>query len=119
MRAEVNRSARELPKWTTTKSSCARRAPSPRATQARITEKAAAPSWRGAKQCSMAAKAINTEAHLREPDAESDAAGLSFVLGQPLPAALLYRRCDPAELPFAVCTELEAAPGPIGQERAV
>jgi hypothetical protein len=24
---------------------------------------------------------------------------------------LLYRRCDPAELPFAVCTELEEAPG--------
>src|SRR5260370_34777853 len=42
-----------------------------------------------------------------------------FALGQPLSTALLYRRCDPAELPFAVCSELEEAPGPIGQERAV
>ena len=39
--------------------------------------------------------------------------------GRPLPAALLYRRCDPAELPFALCSELEEAPGLIGQERAV
>src|SRR5271166_4364689 len=42
-----------------------------------------------------------------------------FALGRPLPAAMLYRRCDPAELPFAVCSELEEAPGLIGQERAV
>ena len=39
--------------------------------------------------------------------------------GQPLPPALLYRRSDPAELPFGLCTELEEAPGLIGQERAV
>src|SRR5882724_10494875 len=39
--------------------------------------------------------------------------------GQPLPAASLYRRCDPAELPFELCSELEAAPGLIGQERAI
>jgi lon-related putative ATP-dependent protease len=41
-----------------------------------------------------------------------------FEAGRPLPAALLYRRCDPAELPFALCSELEEAPGLIGQERA-
>jgi len=42
-----------------------------------------------------------------------------FAMARPLPAALLYRRCDPAELPFALCSELEEAPGLIGQERAV
>ena len=42
-----------------------------------------------------------------------------FAIARPLPPALLYRRCDPAELPFALCSELEAAPGLIGQERAV
>jgi len=42
-----------------------------------------------------------------------------FALGQPLPAPLLYRRCDPSELPFELCSELEEAPGLIGQERAV
>src|SRR5713226_2350171 len=42
-----------------------------------------------------------------------------FALGQPLPPALLYRRCDPAELPFELCSELEEAPGLIGQDRAV
>jgi len=41
-----------------------------------------------------------------------------FVPGRPLPAELLYRRCDPAELPFALCSELEEAAGLIGQERA-
>jgi hypothetical protein len=46
-------------------------------------------------------------------------AGPAFAVGQSLAAPLLYRRCDPAELPFAVCTELEEAPGLIGQERAV
>jgi hypothetical protein len=58
---------------------------------------------------------------LREADAEAagTAAGGAFKLGQPVPVPLLYRRCDPAELPFAVCTDLEEAPGPIGQERAV
>src|SRR5207245_3993013 len=50
-------------------------------------------------------------------DPAAPAAG--FVLGQPLPPALLYRRCDPAELPFQLCSELEAAPGLIGQDRAV
>ena len=42
-----------------------------------------------------------------------------FELGHPLPPGLLYRRCDPAELPFALCSELEEAPELIGQERAV
>jgi hypothetical protein len=57
----------------------------------------------------------------RESDTATGGNGVAaaFALGQPLPAALLYRRCDPAELPFAVCSELEEAPGPIGQERAV
>ncbi len=49
----------------------------------------------------------------------SPAGDPSFGLAQPLPATLLYRRCGPEELPFAVCSELEEAPGPIGQERAV
>ncbi len=42
-----------------------------------------------------------------------------FVLGRPLPAGLLYRSCDPSELPFELCSELEEAAGLIGQERAV
>jgi lon-related putative ATP-dependent protease len=46
-------------------------------------------------------------------------AGPSFELAHPLPPVLLYRRCDPAELPFTLCSELEEAPGLIGQERAV
>jgi hypothetical protein len=37
-----------------------------------------------------------------------------FEPGQPLPPALLYRRCDPAELPFSLCSELDEAPGLIG-----
>jgi lon-related putative ATP-dependent protease len=47
----------------------------------------------------------------------ADATG--FAMAQPLPPILLYRRCDPADLPFAVCSELEETPGLIGQERAV
>jgi predicted ATP-dependent protease len=42
----------------------------------------------------------------------------TFALAQPLPAALLYRRCDPADLPFDLCSELPDAPAEIGQERA-
>jgi len=54
-----------------------------------------------------------------DPQAGLHPAGPSFALGNALPAALLYRRCDPAELPFELCSELEEAPGLIGQERAV
>ena len=43
----------------------------------------------------------------------------SFDLAAPLPAELLYRRCNPEELPFDLCTELADMPGLIGQERAV
>ena len=39
--------------------------------------------------------------------------------GRSLAAALLYRRCDPEELPFEFVGELEDPPGPIGQDRAV
>jgi lon-related putative ATP-dependent protease len=48
----------------------------------------------------------------------SPAASPGFEIGRPLLPALLYRRCDPAELPFDLCTELDEAPGLIGQERA-
>ena len=41
-----------------------------------------------------------------------------ILFGRPLPPAVLYRSCDPAELPFDLCSELEEAPGLIGQERA-
>jgi lon-related putative ATP-dependent protease len=37
----------------------------------------------------------------------------------PLPPALLYRHCDPAELPFLLVSELADPLGPIGQDRAV
>jgi lon-related putative ATP-dependent protease len=43
----------------------------------------------------------------------------SFEPGQPLPAALLYRSCDPAELPFELVGELDDLLEPIGQDRAV
>jgi hypothetical protein len=39
--------------------------------------------------------------------------------GRPLPAALLYRRCDVTDLPFELVSELEDPSGPIGQDRAV
>ena len=57
----------------------------------------------------------------KAPDAEtaSRPGAASFEVGRPLAPALLYRRSDPAELPFSLCTELEEAPGLIGQERAV
>jgi len=58
------------------------------------------------------AKAPDAEAALRPGAA-------SFEAGRPLAPALLYRRSDPAELPFGLCTELDEAPGLIGQERAV
>ncbi len=55
---------------------------------------------------------------LREPS-PSGAGAPAPEPGRPLPAALLYRRCDPAELPFELVGELEDPPGPIGQDRAV
>ena len=51
------------------------------------------------------------------PDARIAATAFDF--GRALPPALLYRHCDPAELPFELCSELEEAPGLIGQERAI
>src|SRR5262249_9578964 len=57
------------------------------------------------------------------PDAFATAArstdGPAFALARPLPAALLYNRCSPADLPFALTSEFEEVPGLIGQERAV
>jgi len=57
----------------------------------------------------------------KAPDAETALrpGAASFEAGRPLAPALLYRRSDPAELPFGLCTELDEAPGLIGQERAV
>ena len=60
-----------------------------------------------------------TAARVLDNTVGSQVAGPRFELGRPLPPALLYRRCDPAELPFALCSELEEVPGLIGQERAV
>jgi Lon-like LonC helical domain len=64
---------------------------------------------------------MTQETAVRDPDlaAGSAAAGPRFEPGHALATALLYRRCDPAELPFELCTELDEAPGLIGQERAV
>src|SRR5215469_15015774 len=45
--------------------------------------------------------------------------GQVLALAQPLPAALLCHRCTAADLPFALTSELEEAPGLIGQKRAV
>ncbi len=42
-----------------------------------------------------------------------------FAVGQPLTPEQLYRRCEAADLPFSLCTELAEAPGLIGQERAI
>lgn len=51
-------------------------------------------------------------------DTGRPAGSLSFPLAQPLPASLLYRRCDPRDLPFELCSELPDAPVEFGQERA-
>jgi lon-related putative ATP-dependent protease len=45
-------------------------------------------------------------------------ARIAFAPGEKLPQALLYQRCDTTHLPFTLCSELEAAPGLIGQDRA-
>jgi lon-related putative ATP-dependent protease len=54
----------------------------------------------------------------REPG-RGEAASPAAEPGCPLPPALLYRPCDPAELPFELVSELEDPLGPIGQDRAV
>jgi lon-related putative ATP-dependent protease len=54
----------------------------------------------------------------REPDPVG-AGAPAAVRGRPLPTALLYRRCNPTELPFELVSELEEPSGPIGQDRAV
>jgi lon-related putative ATP-dependent protease len=54
-----------------------------------------------------------------EPGEGRRTADPGFALARALPPSLMYRRCDPADLPFDLCSELEAAPGLIGQERAV
>src|SRR5580700_7450930 len=54
----------------------------------------------------------------RTPDGPPPGEDPTFDLAVPLPADLLYRRCDPDHLPFDLCTELVDAPGLIGQERA-
>jgi lon-related putative ATP-dependent protease len=56
-----------------------------------------------------------SEGRGKEPGPQS----APFESGKPLPAALLYRQCDPSELPFESVSELADAPGLIGQERAV
>ena len=52
-------------------------------------------------------------------EAVAHPSGPDFELARRLPPSLLYRRCNPAELPFELCSELEEAAGLIGQERAV
>ena len=54
----------------------------------------------------------------REPG-QGGASPPGFDPGRPLPSALLYRPCDPAELPFDRVDELEDLLEPIGQDRAV
>src|SRR5215471_2658335 len=54
----------------------------------------------------------------REPS-QIGASPTDFEAGRPLPPALLYRSCDPAELPFELVGELEDLLEPIGQDRAV
>lgn len=64
----------------------------------------------------MSDTATSSEAAEGAPYPRRSEQGIAF--GRPLPPALLYRGCDPAELPFDLCSELEEAPGLIGQERA-
>ena len=54
----------------------------------------------------------------RQPGPDGDGAPAAEP-GRPLPAALLYQRCDPSELPFELVSELEEPSRPIGQDRAV
>jgi lon-related putative ATP-dependent protease len=48
----------------------------------------------------------------------ADKADPGFKSGEPLPPALLHRRCGPEELPFKLSSELADAPAMIGQDRA-
>jgi hypothetical protein len=61
---------------------------------------------------------IETSRRYREPGL-GGAASPSAEPARPLPAALLYRPCDPAELPFELVGELADLHGPMGQDRAV
>ena len=54
----------------------------------------------------------------REPG-QGGAGPLDFEAGRPLPPSLLYRCCDPTELPFELVGELQDLLEPIGQDRAV
>jgi lon-related putative ATP-dependent protease len=54
----------------------------------------------------------------REPR-PGEASPSAVEAGRPLPAALLYRPCDPAELPFEQVGEVADLLEPIGQDRAV
>src|SRR6516164_2277710 len=54
----------------------------------------------------------------REPG-QGGAGPSDFEAGRPLPPSLLYRSCDPAELPSELVGELEDLLEPIGQDRAV
>jgi len=49
----------------------------------------------------------------------SEGGPLAVEPGRPLSSALLYRSCDPAELPFEQAAELDDLVEPIGQDRAV
>jgi lon-related putative ATP-dependent protease len=52
------------------------------------------------------------------PTASRHGADPVFEPAKKLPPDLLYRRCDPADLPFDLCSELPDAPGFVGQDRA-
>jgi lon-related putative ATP-dependent protease len=61
-----------------------------------------------------------TESSITYREPRAGGASLPAVeAGRPLPAALLYRVCDPAELPFEQVGEIADLLEPIGQDRAV
>jgi lon-related putative ATP-dependent protease len=72
--------------------------------------------WQRSPAERFAAMTDRTVVHVPETSASPRPA---FSVGRRLSASLLCRRCDPAELPFELCSELEEAPGLIGQDRAV
>jgi len=65
------------------------------------------------------ADATTEGGHRTDATAARSADGSTFAPARPLPAALLCHRCRAADLPFALSSELDEAPGLIGQERAV